>query len=86
MLRLRKYLPTRSERSQEYALSRSHAKIATAVLVALTSIGVLVGTAGTASASPAACGDFFKILLYYVEVGDQPTALALFDNMIAMGC
>jgi hypothetical protein len=25
-------------------------------------------------------------VIYYVEVGDQATALAVFDNMIAMGC
>jgi hypothetical protein len=54
----------------------------------MTSVSVLLGTAGTASAvgGPAVCNDFGRILIYYVEVGDQATALALFDNMIAMGC
>jgi hypothetical protein len=73
---------------QEDTMSRIHRTIAAAALVALTSIGVLVGTVGTASAAggPAVCNDFGRILIYYVEVGDQATALALFDNMIAMGC
>jgi hypothetical protein len=69
-------------------MSRIHRTIAAAALVALTSIGAMVGTVGTASAAggPAGCNDFGRILIYYVEVGDQATALALFDNMIAMGC
>ncbi|HEY1295669.1 MAG TPA: hypothetical protein VGJ60_21530 [Chloroflexota bacterium] len=61
----------------------------TVALVALTSIGVMVGTVGTASAAggPAVCNDFGRILIYYVDVAnDQATASALFDNMIAMGC
>ena len=59
----------------------------TTALVALTSISVLVGTVGTASAAgPAVCNDFGRMVIYYVEVGDQATALAVFDNMIAMGC
>lgn len=60
----------------------------TTALVALASVSALVGTVGTASAAggPAVCNDFGKILIYYVDVGDQATALALFDNMIAMGC
>jgi hypothetical protein len=58
----------------------------TAALVGLMSVGLAVGTAGTASAGPASCGDFFKILAYYESVGDQATAGALFDNMKAHGC
>ena len=59
----------------------------TTALVALTSISVLAGTVGTASAAgPAVCNDFGRMVIYYVEVGDQATALAVFDNMIAMGC
>jgi hypothetical protein len=59
----------------------------TTALVALTSISVLVGTVGTASAAgPAVCNDFGRMVIYYVDVGDQATALAVFDNMIAMGC
>ena len=60
--------------------------VPTAALVALMSIGLSVGTAGPASAGPASCGDFFKILAYYESVGDQTTAGALFDNMKAHGC
>jgi hypothetical protein len=73
MRMLRKYSPTRST-------------IAAAAFVAMTSIGLVVGTAGTASAANPACGDFFKILVYYAEIGDQATARALFDNMVDMGC
>jgi hypothetical protein len=85
MFTLRKYFPTRSERGQANTTSRTRATIATAAFVALSSLGVLVGTADIASANPA-CGDFFKILVHYVESGDQATASALFDNMVAMGC
>jgi hypothetical protein len=58
----------------------------TAAVVGLLSLGLSVGTAGTASAGPASCGDFFKILVYYESVGDQATARALFDNMKDHGC
>jgi len=59
----------------------------TTALVALASVSVLVGTAATASAAgPAVCNDFGRMVIYYVEVGDQATASAVFDNMIAMGC
>jgi hypothetical protein len=59
----------------------------TAALVALTSLSVLVGTVGTASAADrGVCNDFGRMVIYYAEVGDQATAVAVFDNMIAMGC
>ena len=59
----------------------------TTALVAVTSIGVMIGTVGTASASgPAVCNDFGRMVIIYVELGDQATASAVFDNMIAMGC
>jgi hypothetical protein len=69
-------------------MSKRIAKIgAAAAIVATTFLGVTVITSSPAAASmPAACNDFAKILDYYLNVGDQATADALFVNMVNMGC
>jgi hypothetical protein len=69
-------------------MSRIRTTVAAAALVALTAVGVSVGTAGTASAAtdPGVCNDGIRLLIHYVDVGDQATASALFDTLIAMGC
>jgi hypothetical protein len=69
-------------------MSKRIAKIgAAAAFIATTFIGVTVIAASPAAASvPAACNDFAKILDYYLSIGDQATADALFVNMLNMGC
>ena len=68
-------------------MSKMTAKIGVAAaIVAATFIGVTVSTASPAAASGGACNDFAKILDYYLSVGDQTTADALFVNMVNAGC
>jgi hypothetical protein len=67
---------------------RIRTTVSTAALVALTTIGILFGTAGTASASAdsGVCRDGGNLVVYYVNIGDQATASALMDTLVAMGC
>jgi hypothetical protein len=57
---------------------------------AVTAIAATTFFGGTVIASPPAsasvCGDFAKILDYYLSIGDQATADALFVNMVKAGC
>ena len=60
------------------------AAIGTTALGVLTVLGVSVATTGTAQAS--VCDDGFNLYAYYISVGDNATADALGDNLVAMGC
>ena len=60
------------------------AAIGSIALVALTVVGISVGSAGTAQAS--VCDDGFNLYAYYASVGDTATMDGLADNLVAMGC
>ena len=69
-------------------MSKIHAKIgAGAVALTAGAVALTAGLVATrASASASACDDFATIYNYYVSIGDNQTAWALWLNMIDSGC
>jgi hypothetical protein len=66
-----------------------HTSIKAGIATVVAATGLVAIAPGTGHAdgySPGVCRDGLRLVVHYVEVGDQATASALFDNLWAGGC
>jgi hypothetical protein len=66
-----------------------HKSIKAGIAAAVAAAGLVAVTPGIGHAdgySPGVCDMGWRLVIHYVEVGDQATAGALFDNLWDGGC